>query len=215
LTVPAPLFVGIGTKRIDLFDQGMTDIAARRTVKPAIGLRFERQQGEDVIDVAQHRARPARPPRPDRRRYVINDRQRGIAGPDPPCHPMGEVGTVDDHKNVRRGLRHRDGGLPDHPQKPRQLLHDRRKSHDRQFFDRKQRGQSFARHRLPADAFEPDGVAKALAQYLHQVRAKPVARFLRRDQKYLSRNIRGCRRRHHAGRPVTKRLAASAVSITA
>ena len=65
----------------------------------------------------------------------------------------------------------------------------------------------------PADAFELDGVAKPLAQHLHQVGAEPVAQFLRRDQKYLSRDVRGCRRRDHAGRPVTKRLAASAASI--
>ena len=120
---------------------------------------------------------------------------------------------LNDHQKVRRGYRHRSGGLPDKPQKLRQVL-TTAKSHDRQFFDRKQRRQSFARHRLSADALEPDGAAEPLAQHLHQVGAKPISQFLRRDQKYLSRDVRGCRRRHHAGKPVTKRLAASAASIT-
>ena len=66
-----------------------------------------------------------------------------------------------------------------------------------------------------ADALEPHGVAEALAQHLHQVGAEPVAGFLRRDQKYLSRDVGGRARRHHAGRPVTKRPALSAASIIA
>src|SRR2546429_518730 len=57
--------------------------------------------------------------------------------------------------------------------------------------------------------------AQALPHYLDQAGAEPVARFLRRDQKYLSRDIAGCSPRDHADKPVTKRPAASAASITA
>ena len=77
----------------------------------------------------------------------------------------------------------------------RQLLHDRRQSHDRQLLDRKQRRQSFARHRLAADAFEADGIAETLAQHLHQVGAEPVAGFLGRDQENPSPDIRRLRAR--------------------
>ena len=87
----------------DLFGQGMTDIAAGRPAQPAIFLRFERQQGQHVIDIGAHRACPAGPPRPDRGRHVIDDRDRGIAGPNASCHPMGEVGAVDDHEDIGRG----------------------------------------------------------------------------------------------------------------
>src|SRR6266481_7829151 len=101
------------------------------------------------------------------------------------------------------------------PQDHGELFYNRRQSHDRELLDRKKRCQSFARHRLAADALEFHGAAEALAQYLHQAGAEPVARFLRRDQKYLPRDIAGCSPRDHADKPVTKRPAASAASTTA
>ena len=91
-----------------------------------------------MIDIGAHRARAAGPPRPDRRRDVIDDRDRGIAGPNAPCHPMGKIRTIDDHKNIGRGRRHRDSGFPDTPQDHRELFYNRRQSHDRQLLDRKQ-----------------------------------------------------------------------------
>src|SRR6266550_5710117 len=101
------------------------------------------------------------------------------------------------------------------PQDHGELFYNRRQSHDRELLDRKQRCQPLARHRLAADALEFHGAAEALAQYLHQAGAEPVARFLRCDQKYLPRDIAGCSSRDHADKPVTKRPAASAASITA
>ena len=100
-----------GRSEPSLLDQGMADIAAGRPAQPAIGLRLERQQRQHVIDIAAHRARPARPPRPDRRRDIVDDRNRGIAGAHAPRHAMGEVGAVDDDENIGRGLQHRVGGL--------------------------------------------------------------------------------------------------------
>src|ERR1700737_1738867 len=193
----------------------MTDIAAWRTPQPAILLRLERQQGKHMIDIGAHRARPAGPPRPNRGRNVVDNRNRGIAGPNPPCHPMGKIGAVDDHENVGRGFRHGSGGFPDTPQDHGELLHDRPQSHNRQLFDRKQRRQSFARHRLSADAFKPHRAAEALAQHLHQVGAKPIPRFLGRDQEYFSRDVGGCSRLHPAGNPDPKRPAPPAASLMA
>ena len=70
-------------------------------------------------------------------------------------------------------------------------------------------------HRPAADAVEPHRAAKALAQHLHQAGAEPIAGFLGRDQEDVSRDVRRCPRRRHAGRPVTKRPLASAASIMA
>ena len=58
----------------NLLGQGMADIAAGRAAQPAIGLGLERQQRQHVIDIFQHRARPAGPPRPDRGRHIVDDR---------------------------------------------------------------------------------------------------------------------------------------------
>src|ERR1700730_953046 len=101
--VPSLLLVDAGPQHADLPGQGMTDIAAGRTAQPAILLRFERQQGEYMVDIAEHGARPAGPPRPDRGGDVVNDRYRGIAGPNPSCPPIGSSQVLDDHANVRRG----------------------------------------------------------------------------------------------------------------
>jgi hypothetical protein len=88
---------------------------------------------------------------------------------------MGKVGTIDDHKNVRLRTHDCADGFPDKTQNLRQLFYDSRKAYDRELLDRKQRRQPFARHRLAANALEPDGVAKALTQDLHEMRTKPVA----------------------------------------
>src|SRR5258706_1499166 len=168
-----------------------------------------------MIDIGAHRARPAGPPGPNRGGNVVDDRYRGIAGPNAPRDAVGKMGLVDDHEKFGRGLLNSSGGFPDTPRDHRKLLDARRQSYNRQLFDRKQRRQSFTRHRLAADALKPHGAAEALAQHLHQVGAKPIPRFLRRDQEYFSRDVGGCSRLHHAGKPVTKRPAVSAASIMA
>src|SRR5258708_19548616 len=128
---------------------------------------------------------------------------------------MGEIGTVDDHENIGRGVRRGGGGRRDQPQDLRKLRYYRGEPYDRQFLDTKQRRQPLAHHRLAADALEPHGAAEALAQHLHQAGAEPIPRFLRRDQEYFSRHIGGWSGRCHAGKPVTNRPAASAASIIA
>ncbi|OIQ65062.1 hypothetical protein GALL_533810 [mine drainage metagenome] len=75
---------------------------------------------------------------------------------------MGKIGAVDDHEDVRLRTHDRADGFPDKAQHLRQLLHDRRQADDRELFDRKQRRQPLARHRLAADALEPHRAAETL-----------------------------------------------------
>ena len=141
-------------QQTDLLDQGMPYIGAGRTSEIAIGLGFKRQQRQDMIHIAAHRLRPAGSPGPHRRRNIVHDGQGRTPCTNALCHAMGKIGTVDDDKNVGRGRNHGIGGVANPPQDHRQLLHHRRKSHDRQLFDRKQRGQAFAHHQAAADALE-------------------------------------------------------------
>src|SRR3954465_1124514 len=193
----------------------MADIAAGRPVQPAIGLRLERQQRQHMIDIFQHRARPPGPPRPHRRRDIVDDRNPGILGANAFGDAMGEVRAVDDHKNIRRRFRHRNGGFLDQPEDLRQVPDDGGEPDDRELFDRKQRLQAFARHRAAADALELPPVAKPLAQHLHQIGAEAIAGLFRRDQKYPPLHPGGGARRRHAGKPWMNRPARSAASIMA
>src|SRR4029077_2497389 len=92
---------------------------------------------------------------------------------------------------------------------------DRGEPHDRQLFDRKQRGESLARHRPPTDALEGDGIAEPLEQHLHQPGPQPVTGFFRRNQEDSSCDMVDRAARHHTGRPATKMPAASAASMVA
>src|SRR5258708_19442385 len=98
-------------------------------------LRFKRQQRKDMIDITEHRARAPLPPRPHRGRYIVDDRDRTIPRPHPSCHPMGEIGTVDDHENIGRGVRRGGGGRTDQPQDLPELRYYRRHADDRQIRD--------------------------------------------------------------------------------
>jgi hypothetical protein len=74
-------------------------------------------------------------------------------------------------------------GSCDETQNLPQLANHGGQTDDRQLFHREQGSQSLASHCLTADAFEADGAAQPLAQHFHQLRAEPVARFFRCDQK--------------------------------
>src|SRR5262245_36930279 len=60
-----PRLLGVGPELARLLDNRMTDIAAWRPAELAVHIGLERQQREDVIDVAPHRAGTGRPPGPD------------------------------------------------------------------------------------------------------------------------------------------------------
>src|SRR5439155_27269397 len=174
-----------------------------------------RQQRQHVIDIFQHRARPPGPPRPHRGRHIIDDRNPGIFGANAFGDAVGEVRTVDDDENIRRRFRHRNGGFLDQPEDLRQVLDDGGKSDNREYLARKQRLQAFARHRATTDAFEPNPVAKALAQHFHQIGTEAIAGLFRRDQKYPPLHPGGGARRRHAGKPWMNKSALSAASIMA
>ena len=85
---------------IELLDQRMADIAAKRAAKPPMRLRLEGQDGEDMIDIAAHLARPARPPRPDARRDIVDDGEMRRPFAHALCDLMGEFGTIEDDEPV-------------------------------------------------------------------------------------------------------------------
>ena len=97
-------------------DQGMADIDAARAAEPRVRGRLERQQRQHAIDIGAHRLGAPRPPRPDRRADVVDDRQVGQRAPHAPRDAMGEVGAVDDDERVgprrRRRPRRSDESAP-------------------------------------------------------------------------------------------------------
>ncbi len=206
--ITPPLLAGIRPQRRELLDQRMADIRAWRTAEIAMGLGFERQQRQDMVDIPAHGAGPARSPRPDRRRDVIHDRDRRISLADAPCHTMGKIRTVDDHQHVGLRLQGRLRDLADAPQDQRQFPRDRGQPHDRELLDRKQRRQSLRSHVTATNPGECHIAAAARAQRRHQRTAEPIAGFFGRDQEDLARQL--C---HLAGTPVTNRPALSAMAI--
>src|SRR5690349_21378893 len=54
-----------------------------------------------MVDIAAHRSRAPRPPGPDRRRHVVDDRNVRSITSHALGHPMGEFGAVDDDQNIR------------------------------------------------------------------------------------------------------------------
>src|SRR5690242_9788031 len=79
-------------------------MADESTWRPAeIVHRFglERKESQYVVDVALHRARPARTPCPDRGTNVIHDRNTWRAFAHPARDAMGKFGAVDDDQNIR------------------------------------------------------------------------------------------------------------------
>src|SRR5262245_25604823 len=99
----------------------MPDIAARWPAKPRMHLRLERQQRENMVDIAPHGARAAGPPRPHRRRDVIDDRYGWRLLADPSCDPMGQFRTVDDDEDIRSRRDDRFGDRADIAKDRRQM----------------------------------------------------------------------------------------------
>lgn len=206
----ARLLLRGGTQARKLLDQGMADIGAGRTIEPAECVGLERQQAEDMIDIATHRPCPARPPRPHGRRHVVDDRDRAIARANPLRHALGEIGTVDDDEHVRLRRDDRIHRAADQAQDLGQLLQHGGETDDRQLLDRKQRDETLADHAAAADAGKRDAIPETLAQHLHQAGAETVPRLLGRDQTDPA-DGRACRgERRHAATPVMNRPARSA-----
>ena len=149
---PAPRLIGIWAQFADALDQRMADIAARRPAELDMDGRLERQDRQHLVDISAHGARASGPPCPNRRRDVVEDRNRRREPAHPAGDPMREVRAVDDDERVRArgddGLR----GFADAPKNLRQPLRDRGKPDDRQLVDRKWAGNAGSRHGVAADA---------------------------------------------------------------
>ena len=151
----------LGRKLVNLLDQRMADIGAGRAAQLLVNVGLEWQQRQHVIDIAAHGARPARPPRPDRRRDVIHDRDGAVLLADAAGDPMGEIRRVDDDHHIgpliERSARRSGGCAQDH----RQGLGDAGQADDGEIVDAKQRRQPFRRHLVAADAAKLDRLHRA------------------------------------------------------
>ena len=160
---------------IELLDQRVTDIAASRAAKAAMRFRLEGQNGEDVIDIAAHLARPARPPSPDARRDIVDDRNLRR----PPAHAlghlMGEFGAVEDHESVWTLRDHGVHRLPDTAPDVGQARQNVDETHDGKLRQREERRAALLFHQLATDALKFDRSCRLGAQRLDELGAKRVA----------------------------------------
>src|SRR6185437_4570743 len=193
----------------------MSDIASRRTVKPTQYGRFERQQGEDVINVAAHGTRAPRPPCPDRRTNIVDDRNFRRPLADTACNAMRKLGAVDDDDNVRVRRNRRVGGLTNPPQNFRQSCRNRGKAHDGQFAKRKKTREPLLRHVASTNAGKSHEPSCLCFERVHERRAKTISRLFPGCQK----NVQppACSRTHRVVpgfMPTTKISARSAAAPT-
>ena len=148
----------------------MSDVTARRAAQPAVNLGLEWQHRENPVDISAHFLRAPAPPNPYRRRYIVDDGDRRIAGANAPRHAMREIRAVDDDQDVRLFFQHGLGRFANPPQDQRQSLGDRHETYDRQFLDRNQCRKPLLRHVAAADTNQLDRRSKPFAQRDHQSR---------------------------------------------
>ena len=115
-------------------------------------IRLERQDRQHVVDVAVHGARPSRPPRPNRRRDVIEDGDFGSAATNLASDPVGKIRTVDNDERMRACFDDHVGGFPDVAQNRGQSPRYSGEADDRKFIDRKRAFNPGRSHRAAADA---------------------------------------------------------------
>src|SRR5580704_12710632 len=209
-------FLGIGPQFGDALDQRMANITARRTAELDVHRRLERQDGEDLIDISAHGARAAGPPRPDRGRDVIEDRDFGREPAHAAGDPMGEIGTIDDHQRIRSRGDHGGRGLANPAKNHRQPARDRRNTHDRKLVDGEWADNAGSRHGTSADAVERQCTAVARFERTSQCSAERIAGFFGSDD--IKRKRSGLRLAPHRAAssptPATKIFSRSAAAMT-
>ena len=168
-------------------DHRMADIGAWRSAQPAMRIRLEWQDGHEVIDIGPHLLRPTRPPGPDARRDIVDDRNLRFALADALGNRMGEFGTVDDDDAVRVGLKPRSDGLINSANQRRQARQNGKRAHHGDIGERKDRTQAFGLHRLAADAGEHDRPFGSRLERGHQLAAKEIPGVLARDNENAAR----------------------------
>ena len=166
----------------------MADIDASRAAKPDVGVRLERQQPQNPVHIGEHGLRPARPPRPNARADIVNNRQRRQSRPHPARDAVGKVRTVDDDERIGLRRHHRVGRLPNPRENCPQPPDDGHDAHHCDVAHRKETFQPFRLHRLAADPDESD-VARRLAERTHELEAELIARMLASHQRDLQRRF--------------------------
>ena len=170
-------FARLCAQFVEPLDQRMADIGARRAAEPHMSLRLERQQRQHMVDVARHLAGAPRPPGPDRRRHVIDDRQIRPAPRDPLRHLVREIRAVDDDEHVRLGSKDRGDRLVAAPDDARQMQEDRAEAHHGDVADREDALHAARPHPLAGKAGERR-IRPAAFDRVDQPRAQLVAGFL-------------------------------------
>src|SRR4029077_14296464 len=203
---------GTRSQFADPLAKRMAHVGAVRAVEPRECRGLERQDRQHLVDIRAHRARAPRPPGPNRRRGVVDDRntRRGLAHT--ARDPMCKVRAVDDDQCVGTGRDHGVRRLPDAPQDERQFWHDCADSQDREFIHGEKTGEAARCHVTPADAAKGD-IGPQGTHRIHQRAAEHIAGLFRRHEKEL---VRKC---HYVDRsalmPTTKILALSAAVASA
>ena len=145
--------------------------------------RLERLEGEHVVDIGAHLARPPRPPRPHARADVIDDRQRRQPAADALGDGVREFGAVDDDDRVRAALHDGVDRAIDPPHDRGQARDDGAETHDGDVAEGKQAAQSLRRHGVAADPLERDRpIAQRGPEGGHELGAELIAGFLAGDQ---------------------------------
>ena len=196
--------LGIGAQFGDVLDHRMADIEARRAAELDVDRRLERQDGEHLIDISAHGAGAAGPPRPDRGRDVIEDRDFGREPAHAAGDPVGEIGAVDDHQRVRARGDHGGGGLANPAKNHRQPARDCRNAHDRKLVDGEWTDDASRRHGASADPVERQCAAVPRFERTNQRRAERIAGFfggddINRERSWFAARVSSRRVLAHAG----------------
>ena len=160
-----------------------------------------------------HRERPARPPRPDARADVVDDRDRRVRRTDLFGDAQRKIRAVDGDQAIGRVGSDGARGLADAPEQARQVADNGRKAHQRNLVGVEQRLQPQRLQMAAADADQADVAAGRRPQRRDDVGAEQVAGFLAGDHRDFQRPLRG-HGDFSGGRPMTKRPSLSAASTT-
>ena len=175
-----------------------------------------------MVNVSPHRRRPPCPPRPDRWRHVIDDRDRAVEPVRVARDAKRKRRAVDNHQGMRVLRQDRPNCLHHVPDDARQPSWDGSKTDDGKIADGKQAVETRGGHLGAADAGKPHRRRGTLPQRLHQRGTEPISGFLGGDQENLQFARRQFSRRpgrcsgHRtvpsAPTPITKILAPSAAA---
>ena len=162
-----------------LLDQGMADEARVQAHGLEVG-RLERKQAEHAVEITRDLGRAPRPIGPDRRRHVVNQGKTCALQPARDAERKSRHVDRDEGRRLQPASRARRG--PNAPEHPWYVWDDLEQPHQRQLGVRKQALQPLLGHERAADAGEPDSIAGAPLERLHQAGSDEVAGRLARDQ---------------------------------